>query len=320
MNRHRVTCTGAFLAVLFALTGCGGDAGGDDAEAQTDVAGGRAVSGESPLLVYAVNYPLAYYAERIGGDEVRVEFPVPAGEDPAYWDPTPEQIAGFQSADLVLLNGAGYAAWTETAALPRSKLVNTSASVADRLIEAEESVVHAHGPEGEHEHGTLAFTTWLDPTIAIEQARAIRDALTARRPAAKPSFDNGFAGLESDLLALDSALEEAAAGVGGAPVLGSHPVYQYLARRYGLDLRSVHFEPDEAPSEAGWREIGELQQARPAAVMLWEAEPLDATASRLASDHGITSIVFDPCANRPDVDDYLVVMRDNARRLSAIAD
>ncbi|MBW1743769.1 MAG: hypothetical protein JRJ47_10130 [Deltaproteobacteria bacterium] len=41
----------------------------------------------SPLSVYVVNYPLKYFAERIGGDHVDVEFPAPKGTDPAYWIP-----------------------------------------------------------------------------------------------------------------------------------------------------------------------------------------------------------------------------------------
>jgi len=313
MNARLVVLGGWFL---LGLAACGGEDAADDETAgrETDVAA------SGPIVVYTVNYPLAYFAERIGGFDVDVRFPVPADEDPAYWNPTAEKIAAFQSADIVLLNGAGYAGWTEKASLPRSKLVNTSAGYSDRLIEADESLVHAHGPEGEHEHGTLAFTTWLDPTMAIDQARAIRDALAAQRPEAEARFDAAFTELESDLTELDAELMAAASALEGTPVIGSHPVYQYLASRYGIDLRSVHFEPDEAPSDAGWQELREMQQERAAPVMLWEAEPMPATRGRLAQEFEITSIVFSPCANTPDVDDYMSVMRANAQRLSAIAD
>ena len=301
--------------VLLGLMACGGG------EAGNETVGGEAeVAASGPIVVYAVNYPLAYFAARIGGSDVEVTFPAPADEDPAYWNPTAEEIAAFQSADIVFLNGAGYAGWTEKASLPRSKLVNTSAGQSDRFIEADESLVHAHGPEGEHEHGTLAFTTWLDPTLAIDQARAIRDALTAQRPEAGARFDTAFAELETELMELDAALLVAASALDETPVIGSHPVYQYLASRYGIDLRSVHFEPDEAPSDAGWRELRELQQERAAPLMLWEAEPMPSTRERLAQEFGISSIVFSPCANTPDVDDYMSVMRANAQRLSAIAD
>jgi zinc transport system substrate-binding protein len=309
----RIAILGGFL--LPGLVACGGgEAGNETASRDPEVAA------SGPIVVYAVNYPLAYFAERIGGSDVDVSFPVPADEDPAYWNPTAEEISAFQSADIVLLNGAGYAGWTEKASLPRSKLVNTAASQSDRFIDADESLVHAHGPEGEHEHGTLAFTTWLDPTLAIEQARAIRDALTAQRPEAESRFEAAFAELETDLTELDVELMAAASALDGTPVIGSHPVYQYLASRYGIDLRSVHFEPDETPSDAGWRELREMQQERAAPLMLWEAEPTPSTRDRLAQEFGISSIVFSPCANTPDVDDYMIVMRANAQRLSAIAD
>ena len=63
------------------------------------------------LSVYVANYPLKYFAERIGGDEVRVSLPVPKGVDPAFWRPSTEAIADYQSADLILLNGASYSKW-----------------------------------------------------------------------------------------------------------------------------------------------------------------------------------------------------------------
>lgn len=309
----RLLLLGVCLGLV--LAACGGeDASEETAARELEVAAG------GPIVVYAVNYPLAYFAGRIGGDDVDARLPVPAGQDPAFWNPTAEEISAIQAADMILLNGAGYAGWTEKASLPRSKLVNTSASAAYRYIEADESLVHAHGPEGDHEHGSMAFTTWLDPTIAIEQARAIRDALAALRPEAEGLFDAEFAALETELEDLDQELMAAAAALEGTPVLGSHPVYQYLAGRYGMDLWSVHFEPDEPPSESGWQELREMQQERAALLMLWEADPLLATRERLEREFGISSIVFSPCANTPDVDDYMDVMRENAQRLSAIAD
>ena len=120
------------------------------------------------VSVYVVNYPLAYCAEQIGGDLVDVHFPVPAGIDPAYWSPDPETIASYQTADLILLNGANYAKWVDRATLPVSKVVDTSASFASQYIRLEGTVTHSHGPEGEHEHTGWAFTTWLDPTLAID--------------------------------------------------------------------------------------------------------------------------------------------------------
>ena len=192
-------------AVLSALAGCSGpDPPSEAAVADT---GG-------PLSVYAVNYPLQYFAERVGGTAVRVSLPVPADADPAFWKPGPEQIAAYQAADLILLNGGSYAKWVDRASLPASRTVDTSASFADRLIRSAGDVTHRHGEQGVHDHGDVAFATWLDPLQAIAQARTVRDALVRLRPDNAREFNQRFESLETDLLALDAHLVS----------LGSKPV------------------------------------------------------------------------------------------------
>ena len=276
--------------------------------------GGAALSEEAGLTVYVVNYPLAYFAERIGGDLIRVEFPAPSDVDPAYWTPDAESVVAYQSADVILLNGAGYAAWVGMASLPSSKLINTSQSFADRYIHIQGGVTHSHGLEGEHTHGEMAFTTWLDPRLAGMQAEAIRTSLTKASPENETAFTAGFESLKGDLLAIDQAVASALAGVQAEPLLGSHPVYQYFARRYGLNLESVHFEPDEFPDDSAWSDLRSLLREHPARWMVWEGQPMLETAARL-EELGVNSVVFEPCANVPDTGDYLSVMRANIANL-----
>jgi zinc transport system substrate-binding protein len=280
-------------------------------------AGARDAADASTLLVYAVSYPLAYFAERIGAELVRVEFPAPPDVDPAFWSPDPETVAAYQDADLILLNGAGYASWTGRVSLPSSKQVATASSESARYVVVEDAVTHSHGPEGEHAHGTVAFTTWLDPTMAIAQARAVRDAFARARPSQKGAFNARFAELERDLLELDNRTSRIVAADPARPLLASHPVYQYLAARYGLEIRSVHFEPDSPPSQAAWRDLRAILSEHPARWMLWEAEPLPETA-KLLRELGITSVVFNPAGNRTAEGDYLTVMDANLRRLAAM--
>jgi zinc transport system substrate-binding protein len=162
----------------------------------------------------------------------------------------------------------------------------------------------------------VAFTTWLDPTLAIEQAEAIRQSFSAGRPDQAAAFQARFNALRDDLSELDRQLENAARGFSGVPLLASHPVYQYFGRRYGLDLQSVHFEPDAHPDESGWQALAELTRTHPARWMLWEAEPRAETRARL-SEMGITSIVVDPCSTPRQNQDYLDVMQANRGRLAA---
>jgi zinc transport system substrate-binding protein len=303
----------------FALVGalaCGEAADESARPPQTLASSGAPVSGR--LRVWVVNHPLEYLAGRVGGEAVEVAFPAPPDVDPATWSPSPEVILDYQKADLIVLNGAGYARWVDRVTLPKSKLVDTSGGFRDRLLPIESSVTHSHGPTGEHTHGELASTFWLDPSLATDQARALEGAFGRARPEQREHFRGNQERLAAELAALDARLEHAAGLLGGRPILYSHPVYQYLQGRYSLNGRALHWEPDEAPSEAMWRELEEVLASHPARLMLWEGEPSEEVKRRLAS-LGIESVLFDPAGNGRGDDGWLATMQSNAERLEGVA-
>ena len=269
------------------------------------------------LRIFTVNYPLAYFAERIAGDLAEVEFPAPAGVDPAFWMPDTATIGDYQRADLILLNGAGYAHWASRVSLPGFRSVDTSRAFRDRYIQVEQTSGHSHGPSGEHDHGGTAFTTWLDLAQAAQQAEAIALALRRKRPDQADAIDNRLKQLRDQLVTLDQRLRNAAAASEAHPVLASHPVYQYLARRYSLNLRSVTWEPDQMPDAAQWAQFEQILTEHPARWMIWEAEPAPEIVARLRRLR-VEAIVFDPSANRPEQGDFLATMSSNAKRLMLV--
>ena len=305
MGRKVSVCDAAVLLTM--LAAC---SGGEPQQAAQSTA-------DDERVVYTVNYPLQYFAQRIAGDLVRVEFPAPSDVDPAFWTPDAEVVGEYQVADLILLNGAGYAKWLALFTLPESRLVNTSVVFEDRLIRMDEAVTHSHGPAGAHSHEGTAFTTWLDPELALAQAQAIRDAFAARWPEDEAVFEQGFESLRADLMALDDVLDAAVDGRGDRPLLASHPVYQYLARRYGLNLESVQWEPEEAPTASMWRDFRRVLGDHPARWMLWEGAPVEETAAELRQ-LGVEPVVFDQCGSAPENGDYLSVMRENAANLALV--
>jgi zinc transport system substrate-binding protein len=123
--------------------------------------------------------------------------------------------------------------------------------------------------------------------------------------------------LEGELVDLGSRLEMIAEALGDEPLLFSHPVYQYLIDRFKLNGVEVHWEPDEAPDGHAWDHLEETLQAHPAKWMVWEGEPLATTVDDLQA-RGISSVVFDPCGNRPAEGDYLSVMAANAAALEGL--
>ena len=109
-----------------------------------------------PAAVFASNYPLAYFAERILGSPDEVAFPEIEG-DPAFWEPSAKDVVAMQQASVILVNGATYEKWLDTVTLSERKIVDTSAPFADRYLTVENAISHSHGPGAEHAHGGTAF-------------------------------------------------------------------------------------------------------------------------------------------------------------------
>jgi zinc transport system substrate-binding protein len=279
--------------------------------------GAYPAAADRPLNVYVVNYPLKYFAQRIGGDDVKATLPVPEDVDPVYWTPGIADIGAYQQADLILLNGAGYAKWVSKVSLPRSKTVDTSRGFKDRYITVKETMTHSHGAVGEHAHEGLAFTTWLDLSLAAKQAEAIAGALIRKRPQQKDRFMANYQSLEKDLLALDGRIKAIVSSNNTAPVIFSHPVYEYFEKAYGLNGKSVHWEPDEKPTPGQIAELNKIHETHQAKWMIWEGDPIKSAVDVLEA-MDIQSAVIDPCGNVPTEVDFLTVMQQNVDNLEPV--
>lgn len=275
-------------------------------------------------LVYTTFYPTAYFAERIAGGEPKVVCPVPEGADPIFWEPSREVLAAYQSADLVVLNGAGYERWVQHASLAPSRLVDTAAPFRERFL-VFETVTHSHGAAGAHTHEGIDGHTWMDPQNARIQAGEIERAFAARWPERAAAFAENLRALERDLDALDARFRELAPRLAAARLVATHPAFDYLAQRYGFAVKNLAMDP-EAPLDEG--ELAKLRESLDATrprILLWESAPLEATAKRLRDELELRSVVFSPCEllsseERAAGLDYLGAMRAELDRLEAALD
>ena len=268
--------------------------------------------------VVTTNYPLRFFVERLAGERVAIEWLVPDGVNPADWQPTAEDVAKMNAADLVLLNGAGYEGWLETASLSPGKLVDTSAGFKDRLIETD-GRVHSHGPDGSHSHAGTATHTWLDPDLALLQAKAVLNALAELDPASQDAMQSNYGLLQRDLLIRSAGMEQAINTLPETAVVFSHPVYQYLQRRFRMNGRSVHFEPDQEPDLASVNELDALLAAHPSAWFIWEGPPIPEN-EKLIRNEGLRGLVFEPGGRPPRTGDLLDVLDAGIETLRVVYD
>jgi len=267
---------------------------------------------EKPTIA-VVNYPLYYFSKTIGGDHVNVYLPS-IGGDPVYWKPEARQISNYQKADIILANGAGYAKWMEKVSLPSSKIVITSNGFRDQWIEVEEGVTHSHGPEGEHVHKGTATTTWLNFEFAVFQAEEVYKSLAKVLPAKDEEFLANFQQLKKELNNLHKDMQTISETLGERSIIASHPLYQYTQEAYGLDIISLHWEPNEMPGEEDWKEVKHLMEDHQAKVMIYEAEPLPQIRLKL-EQMGIKVVVFELLGNRPENGDFVEEMKKSVAQL-----
>lgn len=274
------------------------------------------VNPEKPV-VYASNYPLYYFANRIA--EGTIDLRLAAGDlsDPSIWQPVADTIARMQAADLILVNGASFEGWLMNVSLPDEKVVNTSQGFSDALLSSGSTVTHSHGDEGEHEHEGTAFTTWLDLGLAAKQAAAVTEALGRLQPENKTRYDENYHALAADLTALDREYQQTVAA-GPARVLAfSHPVYQYLEKAYGIEGKSLHWEPGTPLDHDMLHEIEHLKDDFEINFLVWEGTPLPENVEKL-NQMGIKSVVISPMGGMTGDQDFMEGIRKNLEVLKEV--
>jgi len=267
--------------------------------------------------IITVNYPLYYFAQQLAGDLATVILPVPAGTDPAQWNPQLEDVLRMQQAELIILNGAGYSTWLDKVSLSPNQLVNSSLDSKDQWIALDGQTTHSHGPGAEHSHSGYAFTTWMDLTLAKKQASAIARALSQRWPAQQQAIALRETRLLETLTELDIAYQQLAVDLAGKNLIYSHPVYQYFERRYQLAGESLHWEPGEMPPEKDWRYLQNRVAGKSDSLFIWEDVPSTGIAERMAA-MGLLSVVIRPAANTSSKD-WLGEQQANLKRLRDLA-
>jgi len=302
------------ILVLLALSACGGDSDSDRSGAPADRSG--------PPVVVVTFHPTEYLVTRLAGERVRLVCDVPPDADALFWRPDRQAVQRMQSADLVVLNGAGLERWTEHVSLPRSRVLDSSAKLAGSLLQYEDTRVHSHGMGTEHTHTGVDAHVWLDPNNVLEQARAIHGALARLLPgAARGDLNDNLVALESDLLALDARLALISERLGEQHLYASHPAYGYLRARYGWRLVDLDLDPAQMPSNEALEALRGLLRERPGKLILWESEPSPEIASRLR-ELGLEGIVYSPAellgpGAREAGSDFLTLQRANVKALEA---
>ncbi|WP_327735387.1 metal ABC transporter substrate-binding protein [Streptomyces nojiriensis] len=318
MNVRRLIPTAALAGAVAlgatALTACSGAAAG--------TGGGK----DGKVGVTASFYPMAFLAEQIGKDHVKVDSLTKPGVEPHDLEITPRQTGQLGEADVVVYLKSLQPAVDKAVAQSGVKNVVDAATLTELEVHgaghdhgAEEGHAEGEGHDHDHAEGGRDPHVWLDPVKYAEIAKGVGAALEKADPGHAADYKKNTDELVGKLTALDTEFKDGLKNTASRTFITTHSAFGYLAERYGLDQEAIAgVDPQSEPSPARMKELQGLAKQENVSTVFFEALASDKTAKTLAADTGLKTDVLDPLEGITDTSqgaDYFEVMRSNLKNL-----
>lgn len=324
----------AALVIGVILAACGGADGvaptTAPSVAETPATTPVAPSPPEPLTVTAGFYPLAFLAQRVGGDQVVVTNLTPPGGDSHDLELGPRQVADVEAADLVLLIPGFMPALDQAAESRTAGVIDVAGAV--ELIAGDDGhdhdagdekghdhgdeKGHDHGDEKGHDHGPNDPHIWLDPMNMSAMAGLLAEQFSAAQPASAELFTANAQRLQAELSTLDKEWRDGTAQCRNRDLVTAHEAFGYLARRYDFTQRGITgLSPEAEPSPRKAAEIADYVRANGVETIYYEVLVDPAIAKAIASETGARTATLDPIESlaADSSEDYLSIMRANLR-------
>ena len=259
------------------LTGCASDDGTD-----------------GTVQIVATTTILGDIARNVAGDNANVAVLMPVGVNPHDFQPSSQQVAAIQRADLVVANGLGLEAGLHDvleAAESDGVLVWEVAADLDPLpfATADHEDEDGHEDEGGHEQGSLDPHFWLDPLRVAAAAGLMSERLSEVAPDVDwSSAADKYAG---ELAALHSTSVEqlAVVAVSDRKLVTNHLSLGYFSYRYDFEMIGTVIPGGASLANPSSSELASLvetiEQEQVPAVFTETIEP-DALARAVAAEVG----------------------------------
>jgi zinc transport system substrate-binding protein len=272
-------------------------------------------SGEHTVV--ASFYPLYFIAERVAGRYNDVVDLTPPGVEPHEYELTVRQVAQIDNARVGFYEH-GVAPSIDQA------MVNDSPARALDVTDVVQLAAPVTGSGVESTSDDKDPHFWQDPSLMAQATRAFADTMARSDPAHAAYYRAQGRRLVQDLEDLDAEYARTLATCRIRTVVVSHDAFEYLARRYHLDVVPIAgLEPDAEPSLQRLHDLANLIRDRGVTTVFFETLASPDLAQSLAGDVGIRSSVLDPIEGLSSDDPhatYLTLMRQNLAALAKAGD
>lgn len=271
--------------------------------------------------VVASFYPMAFLAERIGGDHVHVTTLTSPGQEPHDLEISPRQIAGLQESDAVLyLKNLQPSVDDAVAQSPvRTKIDAASLTTLEEHGNEVGGHAAAHDTHAGDESGGKDPHVWLDPVRYAQVAEGVGKAFEKADPGHAADYKKNTAALVKKLDALNTRFEDGLAHTRTKVFITTHAAFGYLAERYGLTEEAINgLDPESEPSAARVKALEDMAKADGVSTVFYETLVSDKTAKTVAGDAGLRTDVLDPLegiTKKSRGTDYFSVQEANLKAL-----
>lgn len=300
---------GGLLALLLILTGCQSTTNTSD-----------------KLKVVVTFYPLAQFAESIGGEYVEVVNLVPTGEEVHGFELTPKNRADIEESDLFVYNGLSLESWVEDVIATVNELHVVNSSTGVHALEASgdhdhEGEDHDHEEEEEHDHGEYDPHIWLSVKSAKIQLKNILEGLIAVDPDHETQYQANYDIEVAKMDELDEEYTTQLADLQTRQIVTSHQAFAYLAHDYDLEQVAITGINDESePTAQALIEVIEYIKENQLKVIFVGELVSSKVSEQIASETGaelkvLYTIEGLSSAQETAKEDYFSLMRANLKAL-----
>lgn len=321
------------LAVaLIGLVGCNSN---NQQESSTNTSQQSNQSSSDKLSIVASFYPMADFAEKIGGDKVEVVNLVPTGTEPHDWEPSTKDMTTIAQADLLVYNGAGMESWIENVSsslgsdMPELVEASTGITLRDASEDHQnEGVsVDANAPgetdatDDDDEHGTTDPHVWLAPLNAKQEMKNIAEALKKLDATNAAYYQANYEKYAAECDKLDEEFKTGLTGLTRNIIVAAHEAYGYICDAYGLEQLGIEgLSADSEPDAQRMKEIIDFVKEKGVTTIFFEDLVSPKVAEAIAAETGAEAKQLNPLEGLTDAQlasgaDYFSVQRENLKAL-----
>lgn len=296
--RIRIKWISLLAAIGMILTGC-----------NVELQNTRNFTQEDKIAVVTTIYPVYDFVNNIAGDKAEVINLVPAGMEPHDFELSTGDMRLLEQADLFVYNGAGMEHFVDRTlkALANDKLFVVEAAANITAIASEEGHTDPH--------------TWLSVKNAMQEAKAVKDALVQMDSKNAGYYEENYADYIEKLEQLDSRYREELAELSNNTIVVAHEAFGYLCQEYGLSQEAIEgLTADSEPDSARMKEIIDFCKQENIQVIFFEELVSPKVAESIAAETGARTMVLNPiegltAEQQEEGLDYIGLMEANLEAL-----